>query len=230
MQELQNQQEPTDLKDVLNQEPESTDPESTQEQQPDNSAVEQEVTTEPSKPQENINIRRLREAKEALQKERDEMRKRLEQYEQKRTENNEPEPSEDELVERRHLNELRHELTQMRLQQAHPDIDRVIRPVTVAMLNEQAPEKANEIAAIRDPYQKAVAAYKAIKELNIYKEENPQKKVIQQNHQKPRSAASLSPQEGDSPLHRANAFANGLTDDLKAQLWKEMQEHTGNKI
>lgn len=34
----------------------------------------------------------------------------------------------------------------------------------------------------------------------------------------------LSPQQGDSPLSKANAFANGLTEDLKKQLQKEMFE------
>jgi hypothetical protein len=38
--------------------------------------------------------------------------------------------------------------------------------------------------------------------------------------------ASISPQQGDSPLTKANAFANGeLTPELKAQLWKETNQY-----
>jgi hypothetical protein len=42
------------------------------------------------------------------------------------------------------------------------------------------------------------------------------------NSQKPRPLASVSPQQGDGPLSKANAFANGMTAELKEQLRKEM--------
>ena len=45
-----------------------------------------------------------------------------------------------------------------------------------------------------------------------------------ENHAKPRPISSIGAQEGDGPLSKANAFANGLTDELKQQLLKEMQE------
>ncbi len=47
---------------------------------------------------------------------------------------------------------------------------------------------------------------------------------IQKNASKPKPLASVNPQQGDSPLSRANAFANGLTEELKDQLRKEMSE------
>jgi hypothetical protein len=46
----------------------------------------------------------------------------------------------------------------------------------------------------------------------------------QKNAAKPKPLASVNPQQGDSPLSKANAFANGLTDDLKKQLRKEMED------
>ena len=48
------------------------------------------------------------------------------------------------------------------------------------------------------------------------------KEKVKTNIYKPHPAASLSPQPGDNPLTRANAFADGLTDQLKEQLRKEM--------
>ena len=39
----------------------------------------------------------------------------------------------------------------------------------------------------------------------------------------------MSPQQGDSPLSRANAFANGLTPELRVQLIKEMEEARKNR-
>jgi hypothetical protein len=39
--------------------------------------------------------------------------------------------------------------------------------------------------------------------------------------------ASISPQQGDSPLTKANAFATdgNFGDDMKKQLWKEMNSY-----
>ena len=50
------------------------------------------------------------------------------------------------------------------------------------------------------------------------------KRKAQENSAKPRPMASVSPQQGESPLSHANAFANGLTPELQKQLWKEMQD------
>ena len=55
------------------------------------------------------------------------------------------------------------------------------------------------------------------------------RELAQKNASKPKPLASVSPQQGDSPLSRANAFANGLTNELKAQLRKEMEEARKNR-
>ena len=62
--------------------------------------------------------------------------------------------------------------------------------------------------------------------MGIYREDNYSKDrdKAQSNASKPKPLASVSPQQGDSPLSRANAFANGLTDELKSQLRKEMEQ------
>jgi len=52
---------------------------------------------------------------------------------------------------------------------------------------------------------------------------------VQANTAKPRPLTSVSPQSGESPLSRANAFAEGLTPELKKNLFKEMQEAKKNR-
>ena len=63
-----------------------------------------------------------------------------------------------------------------------------------------------------------------MKKFGIYREDPHSEDRIRalRNTQKPKPITSVSPQQGDSPLSKANAFANGLTEDLKAQLRKEM--------
>ena len=76
-----------------------------------------------------------------------------------------------------------------------------------------------------DLYSTAVSAYTMIKNLGIAPKGDDfmvQKAQAQKNAAKPKPLASVNPQQGESPLSKANAFANGLTDDLKAQLLKEM--------
>ena len=51
-----------------------------------------------------------------------------------------------------------------------------------------------------------------------------EKAIAQRNAAKPKPLASVSPQQGSSPMSQANAFANGMTKDLKAQLLKEMRD------
>ncbi len=111
------------------------------------------------------------------------------------------------------------------LRTKYADFDKVVSHDNVAMLTEAYPELARTLHSTNDLYTKAVSAYTLIKKFGIYQESpfNTEKAVALKNVTKPRPLASVSPQQGDSPLGRANAFANGLTDDLKAQLLKEMQ-------
>lgn len=114
--------------------------------------------------------------------------------------------------------------SEARLRSQYPDMDQVLSRENIEQLSIQHPEIARTIGSTQDLYDKGVAAYTMIKNLGIHKD-----KIFEQdrvkamaNTQKPRPLASVSPQQGDSPLSKANAFANGLTDDLKEQLRKEM--------
>ena len=117
------------------------------------------------------------------------------------------------------------ERTEQLLKQKYADFDKVVTPDHIAMLKEAFPEVAMSLYANNDLYSKAVSAYTLIKKFGIYTESpfSSDKAQAIKNVNKPRPATSLSPQQGDSALTRANAFASGLTDDLKDQLFREMQ-------
>jgi len=105
-----------------------------------------------------------------------------------------------------------------------PDFEKVVSSDNIAMLNEQYPEIARSLRDTTDMYSKAAAAYSVIKNFGIHKEDlySSDRARAMKNSQKPRPLASVSPQQGDSPLSKANAFANGMTDELKEQLRREM--------
>lgn len=117
--------------------------------------------------------------------------------------------------------------TEQRIKSNFPDFDRVVSPENVQRLNEEYPEVAISLRDTPDIYNKAASAYKIIKQFGYAKTAVPfdsDRAKAQANAQKPRPLASVSPQQGDSPLSHANAFANGMTDELKAQLRKEMAQ------
>lgn len=149
----------------------------------------------------------------------------------------------DDLVEGKHLNKYNKKLRKLeqqlseyknhsselvaenRIKQEFPDFDKVVNEESLYILQTQFPELAQSIKSNPDLYSKAKAAHLAITKLGINPNDvniNNNQNIIDKNLSKPRPVASIAPQVGDSPLTRANAFANGLTDELKQQLYKEM--------
>lgn len=218
----------------------------TQEEQPEEQEAHKEQ--EPQK-QEHENIRQLRKAKEAAEREREEMRQYIEEMRAERSQKqqaNTPQEEDDNLQPDdipewrhvdKHIKKLESKLakyeqqstltaTESRLKNQYPDFDKIVSEENIAVLRAQYPEIANTINSSQDLYSKAVSAYTMIKRLGII----PDEKVIKdksraaENSNKPRPLASMSAQQGDSPISRANAFAEGLTDELKEKLHKEMQE------
>lgn len=117
--------------------------------------------------------------------------------------------------------------TELRLKAQYPDFDKVVSRENLESFRIAYPELATTLNASTDLYSKAVSAYTMIKKLGIG-EEDPyveEKAIIQKNAVKPKPLASINPQQGDSPLSRANAFATGkLTEEMKQALWREMNE------
>ena len=113
-----------------------------------------------------------------------------------------------------------------RIKANFPDFDQVVSKENVEILNYEFPEIAQSLRDTPNFYNKAVAAYSVIKRFGIGQEKEDlyaaDKAKAIANAKKPRPLASAAPQQGDSPLSKANAFANGLTEEMKAQLRKEM--------
>ena len=117
-----------------------------------------------------------------------------------------------------------------KIKSQYPDFEQVFNADNIQQLNNNYPEIAQALRGMSDDYGKATAAYTMIKNLGIAKGNEMKKKTYESdilkakvNAAKPRPLTSVNPQQGDSPLSKANAFANGLTPDLKAQMLKEMQ-------
>jgi hypothetical protein len=193
-------------------------------------------------------FRQMRDSKEKAQRERDEAYRLLKQYEIKQEQQvQQPQDEEldiisDQYIEGRHLSkvdkkvrELEKQLKQYQQQSSqqsvesrvmsqYPDFDKVVSEDNIEQLKNDFPELAQTLHSSTDFYSKAISTYKLIKKLGISPDntyEN-EKAIVQKNASKPKSLGSIAPQQGDSPLSKANAFQNGLTDDLKSQLHKEM--------
>jgi chromosome segregation ATPase len=213
-------------------------------------SVEQTVPTEPSQPQQQTkdietNMARMRENMKRMERERDEAARRAQELEQKYAKKEESYAiAPDDLVEGKHLSQYERKMKDLeervaryeqqsslstaesRLRSQYNDFDSVVNGQNIEALREAYPEIAATINSNSDLYTKAASAYTLIKKLGIYKEDayRSEREHASSNANKPRPLTSVSPQQGDSPLARANAFANGLTPELREQLHKEMLE------
>lgn len=122
-------------------------------------------------------------------------------------------------------------IAEAKLKAAYPDADTVLSQENIDDFGRKHPELANTIFnSAGDSYSKMVSAYTMIKQLGVYQQPDlytAEKQLAQRNSAKPRPLTSISPQQGDTPLSRANAFAEGseLTDELKKQMHKEMMKY-----
>lgn len=209
-------------------------------QQPESTEAQESAQAKPNIPEqqqessEHRNFRSLREKSERIARERDEALLRLQQYESQQQP--EADLGENDLVEGKHLKKsqgkvenkikaLEAKLVEAQLRAEYPDIKTVLSDENIALLKDQYPHLAKTLGESNDLYSKAVSAYTMIRKLGIHSDPSPfdsDRATAMKNASKPRSVASVSAQQGDTPLSRANAFANGLTPDLKKQLHQEM--------
>lgn len=110
-----------------------------------------------------------------------------------------------------------------RLAQRLPDFADVVTKENIELLKQNEPELAMSLYHIPDPFQQGVAAYKMLKKLGIGEEvvKSIEKEKAQKNASKPVSVNAVTKQ---SAIGNAHLFENGLTPELKSQLWKEMQQ------
>jgi hypothetical protein len=207
---------------------------------------------EQSKSNAQQNFKQLREKSERIARERDEAIARLREYESRiksqsptqaaDVESDEISMAPDELAEGKHISKVQKQLNKLKeevrlaniksqIQSQYPDFYSVVTNENVKILQEKYPTIANSLNSSSDLYSTAASTYTLIKELNLNSQArayDTEKQVVHANAAKPRPLASVSPQQGDSPLSRANAFANGLTEELKVQLRREMEESRRN--
>lgn len=208
--------------------------------------------------EDNLRLLRYRaESAERLQKERDEAVYKLRELEARNSTAQQPQQRHEELdiedeglVEGKHIKKLSNEIKELKqqLQQQYsqsntmavetklkaqfPDIDAVLSKENIDILRATEPEFVQTIDADSNSYTKLVSAYKFIKNSGIYKDPDMYKQDIdriQANSRKPKPLSSIPIQQGNSPLNNANAFANGLTPDLKKRLYAEMMEAAKSK-
>lgn len=111
-----------------------------------------------------------------------------------------------------------------RLTNKFSDFSEVVSKENIETLKQTEPELALSLWKLQeDPYQQGVAAYKLLKKMGIgmKPESSPEKDKALANKQKPVSVNAVTKQ---SALGNAHLFENGLTQELKNQLWKEMQQ------
>jgi len=200
------------------------------------------------------NIRLLREKSERIERERDEYKYKYEKQLAPKQEEEDYDLNlgDNDLAEGKHLSKIQRQmkaelnkqkkdlentrnqtemlLIEARLKAEHPDIDKVVTAENLEKLSKMDPAIAKILNDSTDFYSKAKVAHAMIKKLNIGQTNafNSERELAQRNANKPRPLTSVSPQQAESPLSRANAFANGLTEDLKVQLRKEMDEAARN--
>ena len=218
-------------------------------QEPEETTEQQEQVQAAPAPQESF--RQLREKLERAERERDDLARFVAagQSQQKPQPDEDDDPtSEDSIVEYRQLKKYKKELksvqqqleqqrlvaeqsvVEAKLRRKYDDLDQVLSEDNIKSLRALDPDTADAISRTSDYYTKMLLAYKAIKETVPFDEGPIQDKVVaQRNAVKPRPLTSISAQQGETPMSRANAFSQGLTDDLKAQLHKEMMEAIRNR-
>lgn len=196
------------------------------------------------------NFKKLREANLELER-------KLAQMEQSFNKPPKPEPSLDELdlrdddiAEGKHYKALKREVRQLneavakanaereklaaeaRLRATYPDIFNVVTQENMEELAKIEPELVESIVTSPKTYSQHIAAYKLIKKYSIGTQDPyaDDKARAQKNMAKPKSAASVAPRMGESPLSDAERFQNGMTPELQAQLLREMDEAIANRL
>jgi len=233
-------------------EPEVEEPQPEQPEQQPEEQPEQQPEQQQQKSSKEDNMRILRERSEKAERERDELIRQLQQQAenpQSEVKNLAEEVEElslnpDDLAEGKHLLQLAKKIknleakldkssekaqmttTEMKIKRDFPDFDKVANYDNLTKLREFDADLADAILATKDVYRQHALAYKMVKKMGIYREDTygKDRELAQRNTAKPRPLTSISPHQGDSPLSKANAFANGLTDELRQQLRHEMAE------
>lgn len=133
---------------------------------------------------------------------------------------------------REELEEQRKRLEQMTVQSAeqrlydrYKDFDDVVNDDNMNKLAKMKPSAYRAIYASEDIFDRGELAYDLLTTYGIAKRKDELDEKLQQNQQKPRSAATVAPQTADTPLSRIGDFdRRNLTEERKAQLRRQVAE------
>lgn len=195
-----------------------------------------------------INLQKMREAKEALENQLAEQAREVErlrqlhQQQQKPQQSEEPSPNyllgEDDVVEGRDYNRVYNKLSEMekkfkqtqdqieenmvntQLSNDYPDYKDVVTTKNVEKLLKKYPEFADALAYNKNKYTQYKTAYRLIKQFGdvAQPKATQEKQMIQQNKKKPAPANAIGNKSTGNPLDHAYQFENGLTEERKREL------------
>lgn len=126
---------------------------------------------------------------------------------------------------------------EQRLVQDYPDIREVVSDDNIKRLEFDYPHLYNSVIASSDIYTVGSAAYEMIMAKGIYKKtasnvlNNLSSLNISRNSSKPRSASSVSPQAGETPISKASNFmGNSISsEEERKALYAEMVNASSHK-
>lgn len=123
--------------------------------------------------------------------------------------------------------QLKNMQEEARIRAKYPDLDQVVTDENIYLLRTKEPEIAQSLNMAPDSWDKLAAVYTMIKKTGIHKTHAYDSQKIQAatNASKPKPLAAISPQTADTPLSRANAFAQDykMSKESAANTWREMQ-------
>ena len=127
--------------------------------------------------------------------------------------------------------EMQYATTEAKIKAKYTDFDDIVTSANLKRLTAQEPDIAKTLESSNDLYSKAITAYKMIKKLGISEDDSLEMDnlKVETNVKKPRTATSIAPNQNVTPLSRANAFNQPLTEELKDKLLAEMEEAIKNK-
>lgn len=109
------------------------------------------------------------------------------------------------------------------------DFDSVVNMQNINKLRELRPGLVRSLHSNPDLKEKAIETYYAIKDLGLY--ESPtyiqNRDRVKQNISKPRASESVGGRDSSDPLSYANAFSEGLTEELKKKLYQAAKKKAG---
>lgn len=121
------------------------------------------------------------------------------------------------------LQTLRSQLAEMSFRQKYPDIDEVLSLENIEMLKKEDPDISEMISRLPAGSKEQITlAYKYIKKMAPIKvEDSMEKKKAIENSKKPLSVQAVTKQ---SAIGNAHHFENGLSKELREQLYREMKQ------